>query len=186
MVYIWGLGGLKGFGWVTVMVFASAMALRLARFNSMLDVEKPKWKNNYFTGMPAPAGAITVLLPLYLHHAGIWSVQGMPWLIAAYTLFLAFLLVSTIPTFSGKNLGGPIRWEYVLPIMVGVGLAMALLATYPFETLTIATLGYLAMIPFSIRRYAQQSAEDDRAQLAAEAAASPNVVGLRPGDSNQR
>jgi len=190
IVYTWGLGGLKGFGWVTVMVFASAMGLRLARFNSMLDVEKPKWKNNYFTGMPAPAGAITVLLPLYLQQAGLLSLQTMPALIAAYTLFLAFLLVSTIPTFSGKNLGGPIRWEYVLPILVGVGLVMALLVTYPYETLVLATVGYLAMIPFSIRKYARQSAEDERARQAGEHAAAvagtPNVVEIRGLDAGQR
>ena len=190
IVYTWGLGGLKGFGWVTVMVFASAMGLRLARFNSMLDVEKPKWKNNFFTGMPAPAGAITVLLPLYLQHAGLLSLQSMPALIAIYTLFLAFLLVSTIPTFSGKNLGGPIRWEYVLPILVGVGLVMALLVTYPYETLALTTIAYLAMIPFSYRQFAQQSADDERIRQAGEHAATvagtPNVVEIRGPDAGQR
>ncbi len=190
IVYTWGLGGLKGFGWVTVMVFASAMGLRLARFNSMLDVEKPKWKNNYFTGMPAPAGAITVLLPLYLQQAGLLSLQSMPALIAAYTLFLAFLLVSTIPTYSGKNLGGPIRWEYVLPILVGVGLVMALLVTYPYETLALATIAYLAMIPFSYRQFAQQSADHERIRQAGEHAAAvagtPNVVEIRGPDAGQR
>ena len=190
LVYTWGLGGLKGFGWVTVMVFASAMALRLARFNSMLDVEKPKWKNNYFTGMPAPAGAITVLLPIYLQLAGLVSLQAMPALIAAYTLFLAFLLVSTIPTFSGKNLGGPIRREYVLPILVGVGLVMALLVTYPYETLALATVAYLSMIPFSYRQFARQSVDDDRTRKADEHAAAvagtANVVEIRTPDSSQR
>ncbi len=186
IIYIWGMGDLRGFGWITVVVFASAMGLRLARFNSMLDVEKPKWKNNYFTGMPAPAGAITVLLPLYLQHTGVLTAQGRPGLIALYTLFLAFLLVSTIPTFSGKNLGGPIRWEYVLPILVGVALLIALLATYPYETLTIATVAYLALIPLSIRQYLRQSAEDERARKTAEAAAAPNVIDIRLSDGGQR
>src|SRR6185503_18976225 len=63
IVFIWGLGGLpRGFGWIVALVFALATGLRLARFNTMIDVEKPKWQSEYFTGMPAPAGAITVLL----------------------------------------------------------------------------------------------------------------------------
>jgi CDP-diacylglycerol---serine O-phosphatidyltransferase len=199
IVYMWGLLQIKGFGWVTVLVFASAMGLRLARFNSMLDVEKPKWKNNFFTGMPAPAGAITVLLPLYLEGTGIVSVRGMPGVIAVYVLAMAFLLVSTIPTFSGKNLGGPIRWEYALPILVGVALVIALLVTYPFETLAIVTLAYLAMIPLSVRAYGQHNSEEEKAQAAAAtaAAATPaaapaatgtaaNVVGLRSTDGGQR
>jgi CDP-diacylglycerol--serine O-phosphatidyltransferase len=66
IVFIWGLTPLKGFGWIAVLVFALAMGLRLARFNAMIDVERPKWQSNYFTGMPAPAGAITVLTLLYL------------------------------------------------------------------------------------------------------------------------
>jgi CDP-diacylglycerol--serine O-phosphatidyltransferase len=106
LVFVWGLGGLpRGFGWIVALVFALAMGLRLARFNSLIDVEKPKWQANYFTGMPAPAGAISVLLPLYVNELGLFDVRSWPWLIAAYVLAVGFLLVSTIPTFSGKLLG---------------------------------------------------------------------------------
>ena len=84
IVFVWGLGSLpRGFGWIVALVFALAMGLRLARFNSMIDVEKPKWQANYFTGMPAPAGAITVLLPLYLDGLGLFDVRAWPWLIGA-------------------------------------------------------------------------------------------------------
>ena len=130
-----------------------AMGLRLARFNSMIDVEKPKWQSNYFTGMPAPAGAITVLLPLYLDGLGIFDARGWPWLIAVYMLAMALLLVSTIPTFSGKLLGERISGDYVLPIFVGVVATVALLLTYPYGTLTLVTLLYLAAIPLSYRRF---------------------------------
>ena len=86
IVFIWGLGGLpRGFGWIVALVFALATGLRLARFNTMIDVEKPKWQSEYFTGMPAPAGAITVLLPLYLDGLGLFDVRTWPWLIALYT-----------------------------------------------------------------------------------------------------
>ena len=124
------------------------MGLRLARFNAMIDVEKPKWQSNYFTGMPAPAGAITVLLPLYLDGLGlVRRPQLWPVLIALYTLVMAFLLVSTIPTFSGKLLGERIAREYVLPIFVAVAAVVALLVTYPYGTLTLVTLLYLALHP---------------------------------------
>ena len=190
IVYTWGLGGLRGFGWVTVLVFAAAMGLRLARFNSMLDVEKPKWQTNYFTGMPAPAGAITVLLPLYIEGAGLFDARGYPLLIAIYTLSMAFLLVSTIPTFSGKSLGDKIRRELVLPILVGVALLVALVVTYPYGTMLVITLAYLAMIPFSIRQFANLTNEDERTQKAADAlaavASAGNVIDIRSTDPTQR
>lgn len=190
IVYTWGLGGLRGFGWVTVLVFAAGMALRLARFNSMLDVEKPKWQNNYFTGMPAPAGAITVLLPLYIEGAGLFDARQMPVVIAIYTLVMAFLLVSTIPTFSGKSLGDKIRRELVLPILVAVASLVALVVTYPYGTMLVITVAYLSTIPFSIRSHANQTREDERTRASADAAAivagAPNVVDIRSSDPGHR
>ena len=157
LVFVWGLGGLpRGFGWIVAMVFAIAMGLRLARFNTMIEVEKPKWQGEYFTGMPAPAGAITVLLPLYIDGLGILDMRALPWLIALYTVTMAALLVSTIPTFSGKLLGERIAHQYVLPAFVGVAALIALLVTYPFGTLTLVTLLYLALIPLSYRRFQER------------------------------
>ncbi|HEU4381252.1 MAG TPA: phosphatidylcholine/phosphatidylserine synthase, partial [Hyphomicrobiaceae bacterium] len=156
IVFVWGLTPLKGFGWIAVLVFALAMGLRLARFNAMIDVERPKWQSNYFTGMPAPAGAITVLLPLYLHHLGVFDVQVWPVLVSLYVLVMAFLLVSTIPTFSGKLMGERISREYVMPMFVGAAAVVALLVTYPYGTMTLLTLLYLASIPLSYRRFQQR------------------------------
>jgi CDP-diacylglycerol--serine O-phosphatidyltransferase len=154
VLFVWGLGGLpRGLGWIVALIFAMAMGLRLARFNSLIDVEKPKWQSNYFTGMPAPAGAITVLLPLYLDGLGIVDARGLPWLVAVYTLAMAFLAVSTIPTFSGKLLGERISGDYVLPIFVGVVAGVALLLTYPYAMLALGTILYLAAIPLSYRRF---------------------------------
>ena len=154
LVFVWGLGGLpRGAGWIVALVFALAMGLRLARFNSLIDVEKPKWQANYFTGMPAPAGAMAVLLPLYLDGLGLFEVRAWPWMIALYTLAMATLLVSTVPTFSGKLLGERISGDYVLPAFVAAAVVVALLLTYPYGTLTLATFIYLASLPFSYRRY---------------------------------
>jgi CDP-diacylglycerol---serine O-phosphatidyltransferase len=156
IVFIWGLTPLKGFGWIAVLVFALAMGLRLARFNAMIEVDKPKWQSNYFTGMPAPAGAITVLLPLYVDGLGIVDMRLWPVLVSIYVLAMAFLLVSTIPTFSGKLMGERIPREYVMPMFVCVAAVVALLVTYPFSTLTLLTLIYLACIPLSYRRFQQR------------------------------
>ncbi|HJZ32775.1 MAG TPA: phosphatidylcholine/phosphatidylserine synthase [Hyphomicrobiaceae bacterium] len=155
IVFIWGLGTLRGLGWISVLVFALAMGLRLARFNAMLDVDRPKWQGNYFTGMPAPAGAINVLLPLYLDGLNLFDVRLWPVGIACYTLAMALLLVSSIPTFSGKLLGERIAREYVLPVFVAAAALVALLVTYPYETLTVLSVIYLGTIPLSYRRYQQ-------------------------------
>ena len=161
VVFTWGLGGLKGLGWIAVLVFSCGMGLRLARFNSMLEVDKPKWQSNYFTGMPAPAGAVTILLPLYLEGVGLAAVRDWPLAVSLYTLGLAGLLVSTIPTFSGKLIGERIGREWVPPILVGAALLVGLLATYPYATLTVVTLIYLAIIPWSYLRFqAKQQAWD--------------------------
>lgn len=165
VVYTWGLGSLRDFGWIAVLVFACCMGLRLARFNSMLDVEKPKWQSNYFTGMPAPAGAITVLLPLYVDAVGVVDVRNHPIWIAAYTLALAFLLVSTIPTFSGKLMGERVSREWVPPIFGAVALFVGLLITYPYATMAVFALAYLALVPFGWRRYHWHAARD-RAEAA--------------------
>jgi CDP-diacylglycerol--serine O-phosphatidyltransferase len=177
LVFIWGLGGLpRGFGWIVALIFALATGLRLARFNTMIDVEKPKWQSEYFTGMPAPAGAITVLLPLYLDGLGVFDVRNWPWLIALYTLAMAALLISTIPTFSGKLLGERISREFVLPMFVGVASMVALLVTYPYGTLTLVVLAYLAAVPISYGRFQQKLREP-----APQPTAGEGVV--RPGET---
>ena len=160
IMFIWGLAGLpRGFGWIIALVFALATGLRLARFNTMLDVDKPKWQSDYFTGMPAPAGAITVFLPLYLDGLGLVDVRSWPWLIALHTGIMAALLVSTIPTFSGKLMGERISREFVLPMFVSVAALVALLVTYPYGTMAVVTLLYLASIPVSYHRFEQKLQE---------------------------
>jgi CDP-diacylglycerol---serine O-phosphatidyltransferase len=156
LIYIWGLGTMKGFGWVAALVFACCMGLRLARFNSALDTEKPKWMSNYFTGIPAPAGALVVLLPFYIDGIGVVDVKSYPALIACFTLAVAFMLVSTIPTWSGKLLGERISREIVLPIFAGLALLVGLVWSYPYPTVSVLVLLYLAIIPFSYRRFRQK------------------------------
>ena len=155
LVFNWGLGGIPSAGWICVMIFSLASALRLARFNAAIDDDKPKWQSNFFIGMPTPAAAIVVLLPVYLHHLGLdwlksaWALK----LVLVYTLFVAFMMVSTIPTYSGKLLGERVGREWVLPIFILAISYVAMLLTYPYETLAMSTIAYLAFIPVSWRRF---------------------------------
>lgn len=172
LIFNWGLGDLKSAGWICVMIFALASALRLARFNAALDDERPKWQSNYFMGMPTPAAAIAVLLPVYLSQLGFdeaksqWALK----IVLAYTVFIAFMMVSNIPTYSGKLVGERVGREWVLPIfIVAIGL-VAFLFTYPYETLTVLTCVYLGFIPVSWRAFRNKCEGD------ASAASSPEGV----------
>ena len=165
VLYTWGLGGLKGLGWISVLLFACAISLRLARFNAALDDDKPRWRSNYFTGVPAPAGAITLLLPLYLEGTGVADLRAWPSTVAIYAFAIAMLLVSTLPTYSGKLAGERIAREYVAPVLAVAAMLVGLLVTYPYATLCTATLVYLAIIPWTWHRFRRE----DRAWRASEA-----------------
>ncbi len=183
IVFTWALGELKSFGWIIVLIFAICAALRLARFNVSLDgPDQPDWKSNYFVGIPAPAGAIILLLPLYVENLGLVSVAPLKPVILLYTLAIAFLMVSHVPTFSGKFIGQRVAREYVLPVFVLASLFMAMLLTYPYVVLTCGSLAYLAVIPFSVLRYRQQ--EERTAQVArAQNGSSRNAEPERQDDS---
>ena len=161
LLFTWGLQNMKSMGWICVLLFALASALRLARFNVATDEEKPKWQSNYFTGMPTPAAAIVVLLPLYLYHLDIdlRESRGLQTLMLIYTLGIAILMVSSVPTYSGKLMGERIGREWVLPIFIVAVACVASLVTFPFETLTLATVAYLCTLPWSVKRYSQLEAE---------------------------
>jgi len=104
ILYLWGLHDLGNVGWIVAMVFAICGALRLARFNVMIDdPNRPLWAGNFFTGIPAPAGALVVMLPIYVDLLGGPKTGATPALL--YTLAIAFLMVSKLPVFSGKRVG---------------------------------------------------------------------------------
>ena len=156
ILYSFNLYHLKSFGWVAALVLAIAMALRLARFNAMLDdPNRPEWKKDFFVGMPAPAGALTSLLPLYLAFLGVPVGPAVAPLALVYVLMIAFLLVSTIPTFSGKTMGKRVPRHWVLPIFVITVAVFGLCVSYPFEALALATIVFLGTIPISVARYRQ-------------------------------
>jgi CDP-diacylglycerol---serine O-phosphatidyltransferase len=165
ILYFWQLRELHNGGWIAAMVFAISGGLRLARFNaSMDDPNKPAFAANYFTGVPAPAGAITVLLPIYLAFLGLGHPPAL--LTAFYTLLIAFLMVSRLPVFSGKTVRMRVPPELVLPVFVSVIFFIALLIAYPWYILSAGSVLYLVSLPLGWKSYR------DHARTAAEVAAS--------------
>jgi len=154
ILFLWSLNGAPKFGWVAALALAVACALRLARFNARIDAaDQPHKSAGYNTGVPAPAGAGLAFVPIYL-----WLITGnelfrswalvMPWI-----LFIAILMISSIPTFSWTSLR--IRRSWRLMALAGVSLFGAALLTAPWITLLAISLLYLAVLPFSIAAYAR-------------------------------
>jgi len=152
ILYFWQLHELNNGGWIAAMVFAISGGLRLARFNASIDdPDKPAFAANYFTGVPAPGGAILALLPVYLAFLGIPKAPAM--LTAVYTLLIAFLMVSRLPVFSGKSVKMRVPPEMVLPVFVSVVFFIALLISYPWHILSFCSVLYLASLPLGWKSY---------------------------------
>lgn len=183
-LYLWGLHDLGNVGWIAAMVFAICAALRLARFNVMIDdPNKPAWTGNFFTGVPAPAGALVVLLPIYVNLLGVPKVAMTVTLV--YTLAIAFLMVSRLPVFSGKRVGKRVAPEMVLPVFVVVVLFFALLIAYPWEVLTVGTVLYLASLPFGWLAYRDYERKHAETAVEADEASEPALPTHAP-DNDER
>lgn len=151
VLYVWRFEGNR-LGWVIALVFAVCIILRLARFNTLLDdTEQPLYAKEFFVGVPAPAGGLLLLLPLILRvqtgRDGWWSAGPV---VAVWTVAIAALLISRIPTLSLKTIRVPAR--AVAPLLVLVGLLAAAVITYPWVALASALVVYLLHIPYAVRR----------------------------------
>lgn len=178
ILYFWGLKDLGAMGWIAALVFAICMGLRLARFNVMADdPNRPAWASNFFTGVPAPAGAIIVLLPIYVTLLGL---PRLTLLAGIYTLIVSFLLVSTLPVFSGKKLGTRVPSEMVLPVFVMVVLFVALLVSYPWHVLTAGSILFIAALPLGWLSYRGYQRRDAEASARTTAAAPADLQPVMP------
>jgi len=161
VLYAFVLDEASSLGWIAALLYAIACGLRLARFNVMMEnKDSPKWQSAYFVGVPAPAGAFLVLLPVYLGFLGIAPDFYYATVVSVYTVAVAFLLVSNLPIWSGKTLGARIPRGSVIPLILGVVLYVAMLATFTWETLTLSVVAYLAFLPFSLRMWRRQAARE--------------------------
>ncbi len=163
MLYLWSLQGARGFGFMPCLMFAVCMALRLARFNASIDSgPRPAYQSGFFTGVPAPAGAGLALFPLFValeaHSLGWTEVEQAfrhPMVSAVVLTGTAFLLVSTLPVWSGKNVR--LAPRSVLPVLLGTGLYAALLVADPWAAFAAAGVAYVCLLPFSLRDYRRKS-----------------------------
>ena len=167
LVYLWTLREVPTVGWSLALLFATCCALRLARFNTELeDSKQPAWMSRFFTGMPAPAAAGCLIMPMLASFA-----LGQAWpqswtLNALVALVVAVLMVSRVPTFSIKLIVVRVKPQWILPTLIGVGLLAAALLNAPWLTLLAVGVAYLVTLPVSIlvawrlgRQHARESGQ---------------------------
>ncbi|WP_286831114.1 MULTISPECIES: CDP-diacylglycerol--serine O-phosphatidyltransferase [Kordiimonas] len=153
ILYLWVLEGLDRLGWAVALIYAISMALRLARFNAKLDdEEEPRKRLGFLTGVPAPAGATLLLMPLIVDFAlEAVTVQNYGLVVSAYAVVVAVLMVSTIPTISLKAFRVPKAW--FVPVMLVIGIVIAGLFVRTWAVLIIIAIAYLSSMPFSYVAY---------------------------------
>ena len=151
VMYFWLLNNLGKFGWLLCLIYVVCVALRLARFNVNSN-EEPSWKDNFFEGVPSPAGGILVLMPL------IFSLSGFDFFIISYNILVpvffisvSFLLISKFPTYSLKKIIIPRSMTVFL--LFGIVLFFGLLLIYPFKVIFLSGFIYLSLIPISFLHY---------------------------------
>lgn len=165
LVYLWSLNQVQGIGWALALLFATCCALRLARFNTELEEsDQPAWRSRFFTGIPAPAAAGCAIIPMMLSFA-----LQAPWprawpLNALVMLFVALMMVSRVPTFSLKMIAFRIQPQWVLPMLIFVGMFVAALSSVPWLTLVGIGVAYLLSVPGGVavasrlrRRYEREA-----------------------------
>ncbi len=165
LLYFWTMQRAGGVGWALVLLFSVCCALRLARFNTMIgQPDMPSYAYNFFTGVPAPAAAGMVLLPMIASFQADAELFASPAINAAFLVGVSFLMVSKVPTFSGKRFRIP--HSYVLPVLLLVGLLTAFLVTAPWTTISVLGLIYMVSIPISVRAFSRlrKQAADLRAE----------------------
>ncbi|MCY0095761.1 CDP-diacylglycerol--serine O-phosphatidyltransferase [Hoeflea ulvae] len=180
VLYVFILDQARSFGWIAAIVFAVAAGLRLARFNVISETTaKSEWQNYYFVGVPAPAGALLVLLPIYLGFLGMPIDKSTGFIAAGYTMFIGFLLVSRVPVFSGKGIGGGVRRDLVMPFILVAVVYVSLLMSFTWETLTLTAVGYLVSLPFGARAWSRKYGPISRLRSAQDG---PSDAGEDPKD----
>ncbi|MGB7431018.1 MAG: CDP-diacylglycerol--serine O-phosphatidyltransferase [Ahrensia sp.] len=159
VLYVYVLDEARQFGWIAALIYAIACTLRLARFNVMAgDTDRPKWQQAFFIGIPAPAAAALVLLPVYLGFLGVspdWETASV---VSVYVIIIGFLMVSNLPVWSGKSFGTRVPRSSVMPIILGVVLYVALLANFTWTTLTVSAFAYMAFLPYSVTMWRKAAA----------------------------
>ncbi len=149
LIYLWTLRDVRGVGWALALLFATCCALRLARFNTELELpDRPRWTHRFFTGIPAPAAAGLALTPLMLSFV-VGDAWSRAWGVSAlFVVSVAFLMVSQVPTWSVKRVR--IEPDKVLPALLLASVVIAGLVVETWLTLCVISFAYLGSIPLAV------------------------------------
>ena len=151
IMYFWTLNKLGKFGWLLCLIYVVCVALRLARFNVNSN-EDPSWRDNFFVGVPSPAGGILVLMPLIysLSEFNLFDIN-LKIIVPAFFITVSILLISKVPTYSLKKITIPRTMTIFL--LFGIVVFFGLLLVYPFKLMAISGMIYLSFIPISLFHY---------------------------------
>lgn len=168
--YAFLLDQARSLGWIAALLYTIAAGLRLARFNVMAEREqKAAWQSEFFVGVPAPMGAMLVLLPVYLGFLGLEQTPFFVYASTAYTVLIGYLLISRLPVWSGKSETSYVRRDRMFPVLLGMVLYVTLLMSYTWQVLVVTVVAYLAILPFSARawkrRYGTLTIVDESANV---------------------
>ena len=151
IIYFWELNKYGKIGWAITLIYSVCCVLRLARFNLTKFKPEESWKQNYFEGVPSPIGALLILSPLVLELTKTNFIIDKNYFVPLFTLFIAVLLISKVPTYSFKNI--KIKPALTVFILLGIGVALVTLMFFTFETLLVFSLFYILSIPLACVTY---------------------------------
>ncbi len=151
IIYFWELNNYGKLGWAVTLLYSVCCVLRLARFNLTKYENEEAWKQNYFEGVPSPIGALLILSPLVLELSDLDFFINKTYFVPIFTLIVAFLLISKVPTFSFKKI--KIKPTLTVFILLGIGISLVTLMFFTFETLIVFSLIYIFSIPISCYTY---------------------------------
>ena len=170
ILYFWELNNYGKLGWAIALIFSVCCVLRLARFNLTKTKEQEQWKNNYFEGIPSPARGLLILMPLIYELSELKFQMNIKGFTPFFTIFVALLLVSKIPTLSFKKIS--ISSKTTVFLLLAVGIIFIALLFYTFETLLLFCIIYLMLIPVSIviykkqlRKYSNKISDEDHEDI---------------------
>ena len=164
IMYFWNLNSLGRFGWLLCLVYVICVALRLARFN-INSSQEPSWKDNFFEGVPSPAGGILVLTPLIISLSGFDYFQlNYNTIVPIFFIVTSFLLISKFPTYSFKKIVIPRRTTIFL--LFGIVLFFGLLLIYTFNVIALSAVIYVLLLPISYLHFQKikKKHENDKIQ----------------------
>ena len=155
IMFFWAINEIGQFGWMLVLIYTVCCALRLARFNLTNIEENESWKINFFVGVPSPAAAGLVLLPLILNLSGLIIFENKAIISSATIFIISILMVSNIPTYSFKRI--KIARKSGIFLLLGIGIYLSLVISFTFETLFFTGIAYIILIPISYLDYKQKN-----------------------------